>query len=382
MFTSEPSLTQRIERMIGAVRVVDTRSDLDVRAPGAPDLAALIGALPVRIVLAGVGMSPALLDPARSAEERVAAALPYLRRVRSTAAGWCLFRILRDLYDFDEPHLTAANCGALLDRVRRSAADPAWATAVLRDRAKVGMVVAPAPTEPTDGPDLDCIAHRLEVAQTEPGDETAESIRRQVFDQLDRQLEGRIRFVSCRGPIRLDNPVHAAVLQWHHLHCWPIQVLLDSPLTAAGLPAIIEAVQTYPAARFGLMTNAPSRGGVGFEVAAWAAQHPNVFVEGFAGFGAAPSTLATNLLARIEQAGSTKIGGFASGAATAEWVYGTLQATRKATSAVLAQAVEAGFCEEEEIPPLVESIFATGPAAWYGLAAADAGGDSPSQSST
>lgn len=369
MFTSEPSLAQRIERMIGDVAIVDTRSHLDVRALGATDLAALMAEPPLRIVLEGVGMPAGMLDATRSVEERVVAALPYLRQVRTTAAGWCLFRIFRDLYDFDEPHLTLANVGGLMDRVARAAVDPGWASSVIRERARVGLVITPAPADPVAAPDLDFVAHRLEVTPAGSGTEPAELIRTQVFEQLDQQINGKVRFVSCAGPLQVDNPVHAAVLRWHHLHQWPIQILLDSP--DAG--PVVEAIETYPGARFGLMASVAARAETGFNVASLAGHHPNVFAEGFAGSGARPSRWAAHLLDRIEQAGMTKVGGFGSGAATAEWLYGTLQATRKATAAALAQAVANGFFEEDEVPPLLQSIFASAPTAWYRLAEGRAG---------
>ena len=376
MFTSEPSLAQRIERMIGDVPIVDTRSLLPAEHWQAPDLAALLTAPPLRPALGGVGMTYELLHPDRTVAERVELALPFLRQIRNTTAAWCLFRIFRDLYDFDEPHLTLANYPALLDRVARSAADPAWGRTVIRDRAKVRVTVAPLPRgqavaatetekETPTAPPLDLVVHRLDIDATDPGDATPDQIRSRVYAQLDEEIEGTVRFAGFAAIPDLDNPVHRAVLEWHQIHQAPVQVVLDQFRPAAGQVAAITAIATqFHEARFGLLTGSPQ---LGAEVATLAGYIPNLFAGDDSGWGAGAAALEANILARVQQAGMAKIGGFASGATTAEWVYGSLLATRKATASALAQAVAGGFFEEDEIPPLLRAIFAESPATWYRL---------------
>ena len=367
MFTSEPSLAQRIERMIGDVPIVDTRSDLAGPEWHAPDLAALLAARPIRLVLSGVGMPTSAFGPTLSVDERVTLALPFLRQVRSTSAAWCLFRIFRDLYDFDEPHLTLANYPALRDRVAQAAADPDRARRVICDRAKVRLVVAPLPRDfaATAAPTApEFVAHRWDLVATEVGDATPEQVRSQVFDQLDRAIEGSVRFAAFDALPDLANPVHQAVLAWHSLHQAPLQILLDAWEPAAHLvPRIVALAETCDA-RLSLMTG---RTQLGPDVVAHLGRWPHVFFESSAGWGAWPAAIETQIPTRIQQVGLSKIGGFASGATTAEWVYGALQATRKATATALAHAVSSGFFEEDEIPPLLRAVFNDSPVAWYRL---------------
>ncbi len=366
MFTSEPSLAQRIERMIGDVPIVDTRSNIQADRPAAPDLAALLDATPVRDALGAVGMPIGATDPARSAEDRVASALPFLRQIRNTSAAWCLFRIFRDLYDFDEPHLALDNVPGLMDRVARSANDPDWPRHVLRDRCEITTLVAPSLVDQPDPIESlsDMIVHRLDIVAGNPV-EGSDRVRTGVFDELDLNLEGRVRFAAFPDLPDLDHPVHAAVLEWHDLHHWPLQVVLDQHSPSANLPDRVESmVLRYPQARFGLMAGSTE---IGSKVSTLAGRLPNVFAEGFCGLGASPGAIEQNVVARIGQVGSTKIGGFASGAATAEWVYGSLQATKKATASALARAVSGGFFEEDELPPLIRALFSTSPLDWYRL---------------
>lgn len=141
MFTSEPSLSQRIERMIAETPIIDPHTHLRCDEPGAPDLASLMSYHWVQTELRAVGMPAADFDPALPADERVRRSIPYLRRMRNTAMAWCLYRIFRDLYDFSDRHLTESNYRDLIDRVARNAADPSWAPSLLRDRCKIRTVV-------------------------------------------------------------------------------------------------------------------------------------------------------------------------------------------------------------------------------------------------
>ncbi|MGE5755417.1 MAG: hypothetical protein ACM35G_06850 [Planctomycetaceae bacterium] len=89
--------------MIAATPSVDPHAHLRCDEPGAPDLANLPSAHWVQTELRAV------------------------HRMRNTAIDWCRFRIFRDLYDINEPHLTESNPRELFDKVARSGQDPAWA---------------------------------------------------------------------------------------------------------------------------------------------------------------------------------------------------------------------------------------------------------------
>jgi glucuronate isomerase len=131
MFTSEPTLSQRIERMIGQTPIVDPHTHIRLDQPQAPDLASLMSYHWVQTELIAVGMPRADLEPALPTEERVRRSIPYIKRMRNTAMGWCLFRIFRDLYDFLEPELNESNYRDLLDRVATTGKDKTWPGRVL-----------------------------------------------------------------------------------------------------------------------------------------------------------------------------------------------------------------------------------------------------------
>jgi glucuronate isomerase len=227
MFTSEPSLVQRIERMIGDTPVVDPFSQIHCDQPGVSDLAAFLRNDLVSKELISVGMSLKDLYTPIPPDEFVRRAIPYLKKMRNTATAWCLFRIFRDLYDFDEPNLTEANSQGLFDKVLASTEDPGWAGTVLRDRSKITTVVTKLGNKSTDpSKNPDSFYYRLDalelirpdfssaVALTTNNDyfasleellgerpTTTERLERLIFDWLDRTITGRVRFTSLVLPI-------------------------------------------------------------------------------------------------------------------------------------------------------------------------------------
>jgi glucuronate isomerase len=233
MFTSEPTLSQRIERLIAGTPIVDPHTHIRLDRPSAPDLAALMGYHWVQTELRAVGMPAEDLDPTLPPDERVRRSLPYLRRMRNTAMAWCFYRILRDLYDFHDPDLTGSNYRDVLDKVAATGLDPSWPRAVLRDRSNIRTVVtslgnqgAEAALAPVDvyymldahylfcpGVATDLtpfFAGRTTKGEYGPalrqlfgGDLPAslDGLRRSLHDWLDRTVTGRVRFSNTFIPI-------------------------------------------------------------------------------------------------------------------------------------------------------------------------------------
>jgi hypothetical protein len=229
MFTSEPSLAQRITRMIAETPIIDPHSHIRCDQPGAPDLAALIGEPSITAQLRSVGMPTADLDAALDPNERVRRAIPHLSKIRNTANAWCLFRIFRDLYDFDEPNLTLDNYRGLFDRVQATGSDHDWASSVLRERAKIQSLVTPLNNKSADpAKNPSHIAFRLDLHDlVAPGlafiddpakhpkagyydtlvgilgerPATSERLERILRDWLDATVKGSVRFCSAFLPI-------------------------------------------------------------------------------------------------------------------------------------------------------------------------------------
>jgi glucuronate isomerase len=141
MFTTEPSLIQRIERMISETPIVDPHTHIRCDGPSAPDLASLMSYHWLQTELRAVGMPIQDLDPALPADERVRRSIPYLKLMRTTAMAWCFYRILRDLFDFHDADLTESNAREPMEKITRAGREPNWARTVLQDRCNIRTVV-------------------------------------------------------------------------------------------------------------------------------------------------------------------------------------------------------------------------------------------------
>jgi glucuronate isomerase len=232
MFTSAPSVAERIERLIQETPIVDPHTHVRCDQPAAPDLAALLSYHWVLSELKAVGMPAADLDPALPADERVRRAIPYMRRMRNTAMSWCLFRIFRDLYDFGDPELTQENYRALFDKVLATGRDPAWPWRVLRERCNIRTLVTSLGNKSADeakNPDfvyfmldahyLFCPGVATDLMpffadRTTAGEyydalcqlfgqrpATLEQLERLLFSWLDATVAGRVRFSNTFIPI-------------------------------------------------------------------------------------------------------------------------------------------------------------------------------------
>jgi glucuronate isomerase len=187
----------------------------------------------VQTELHAVGMPKSDLDPALSPEERVHRTLPYLARMKNTAMAWCFHRILRDLYELEDPLLDASNYLDLCDRVASRAGDANWAEAVLRKKCRIQVAVTSLGNQskiafgrhadwlqfmldahylfcPGVATDLEpFFSHRIdkndypEALKSILGDlpRDCRAIDKDIRDWLDRTVTGRVRFSNTFIPI-------------------------------------------------------------------------------------------------------------------------------------------------------------------------------------
>lgn len=308
MFTTEPPLRQRIERMIEATPIVDPHTHLRLSQPSAPDLASLMSYHWVQTELRAVGMPGEDLDPSLPPDERVRRSLPYLKRMRNTAMAWCFYRILRDLYDVYEPNLDESNYREVLDKVSASGQDPDWARSVVRERCNIRTVVtslgnrAEKPKPLTDNVFYMLDAHYLfcpgvatdlepffegrttaseyydaltSILDGEPP-RTTEHLRKLLFRWLDRTVTGDVRFSNTFLPIEqrffepdeshADLALHQAaddyaiggsdlkalvnfvawtVLEWHHENKKAFQIAVGAEYFICGGKSIPRFQETW-----------------------------------------------------------------------------------------------------------------------------------------
>jgi glucuronate isomerase len=377
------------------------------------------------------------LDPALPVDERVRRSIPFLRRMRNTAMAWCLYRIFRDLYDFDAPNVTEANYRDLIDRVARKGRDPAWATHLLRDRCNIRTVVTSLGNrsdDPAKNPDnvlymldahyLFCPGVATDLTPFFAGrtrkqeyyealcallgecPATRERLARLLRDWLDRTVTGPVRFSNTFLPIEqrflppdeghvqfaltqaaddwdlTDPDIDALVrfvtweaLGWHHDNRKAFQIAVGAEYFICDGKSIPRFQETWTSemarafhhfgkVRFDLMMASDV---LIHETAVLARQFPNVYVSGYWWHNFFPATIQRIIGMRVQMAPMTKVGGFLCDAYYAEWTYGKLQLVKKAMAAALAALVEAGYYEEDELPPLLHQLLHDTPRDLYDL---------------
>ena len=129
------------------VPVADPHTHLRASKPSADNLADLALYHHVWVELVSAGMSPTaatnaglpheLADPGMEPLDRVRAALPYLRHIRSTTCGHLLRTILEDLYGVPEGELTEANVDQVFALAADRARNPAWTSELLKERCHI-----------------------------------------------------------------------------------------------------------------------------------------------------------------------------------------------------------------------------------------------------
>lgn len=155
------SFEQELRGRINHTPVIDPHSHLRPERPQADNIADIVLYHHVWIELVSAGMPPTatsamglpheVADPQLPPEERVRAALPYLRQIRNTTLGYFLRLILDDLYDVPRGRLSENNLAEVAARVEASAAAPQRAEDLLHQRCRVlkSLTVHPASHPPT-----------------------------------------------------------------------------------------------------------------------------------------------------------------------------------------------------------------------------------------
>ncbi|HEX8204319.1 MAG TPA: hypothetical protein VF590_27825 [Isosphaeraceae bacterium] len=223
---------------------------------------------------------------------------------------------------------------------------------------------------------------------------------------LDRTVTGRVRFTNTFIPIEqrfappdesrvnaildrladdwpltdadadaLARLVSWRILHWHHERRKAIQIAVGAEYficDGKSIPRFQEtwtsdmarAFHRFGGARFDVMMASDV---LSHELAVVARQFPNVYTSGYWWHNFFPATIERIVGLRIQMTPMTKVGGFLSDAYYAEWTYGKLQIVKKSMAAALARLVEAGFHEEDEVPPILQQILHDTPRDLYDL---------------
>lgn len=233
---------------------------------------------------------------------------------------------------------------------------------------------------------------------------STEALARNLRSWLDRTVTGNVRFTNVFIPIeqRFGTPdeAHAGralqqtselsdldlaalvkfvtwtVLQWHNDHQKAFQIAVGAEYficDGKSIPRFQEswtsemskALHHFPDARFDLMMASDV---LSHETAVLARQFPNIYSSGYWWHNFFPYTIEKTVSLRMQVAPMTKFSGFLCDAYYVEWTYGKFQVVKRAMAAALTKMVEAGFFEEEDLPPILLQTLHHTPRDLYDLA--------------
>lgn len=136
-------LLQSIHELIARTPLFDIHTHLGVRGtPYAECLADIVGYHWVWVELRRAGCDLPRWKRGGDGEAWMEEAAPYFAQTFNTSNHYCLMAILRDLYGFDERHITPDNWRELDQAVRRRAAEPGRFQAVM-DTSNIGYIMIP-----------------------------------------------------------------------------------------------------------------------------------------------------------------------------------------------------------------------------------------------
>lgn len=249
MFTDPPLLIERLARRIDETRISDGMCRISLDSPGVRCLGELTDYPGLIREMRSVGAPDAVLaaaTPERSVN-LVRERLPYLRKIRNTAAYWRLMRIVNDLYDYTTPEILETEVESLDAKVAAAALEPEWAQQILKDRCRIDRIscdlanrsqgINPATAEDVLGVQVNYYWNATGLLSVEHPSKNAErhvtkpaytsvlestigtrptslaALHRGVWDYLDRTISGQVRFLNARisTKIRLE-PADSATI--------------------------------------------------------------------------------------------------------------------------------------------------------------------------
>jgi glucuronate isomerase len=126
------SLAQDLYTEICRIPLIDPHSHIDPHRPTARNLDEILGYHYYTELAHSAGMDKAILDSSVAPRERVRTLLKWMNRFDNTVQYVWFVEIVRAFFDFQEEHLTQADCDVLYDNAKRLMAQPDWEEQVLR----------------------------------------------------------------------------------------------------------------------------------------------------------------------------------------------------------------------------------------------------------
>jgi glucuronate isomerase len=410
---------KRLLDEINSMGAIDIHSHIDAAHPAARGPEEILLYHYIATELRSAGLPLELLSP-----QRITDMIPYLRAIRNTTTFWCLMKILRDIYEFDEG-LTEANYPVLRDRISEQAGRKGRAESILRERGlmkRTFLTFDCAKPPPAHDAALFIGALRIEpligrlnpsslkdlataIGQDIEGLEefegalallferfkgcaavTASFLPGEIFVKAEKgRAEEAFRRLASGSEIApeermaLTSYALEAVLREAEGNGVPFQMMVgvERPVPGASPPdfavlayeprfvvSYCRVFHEFKDVKFDIFLANRIQS---HELAVVAKNYPNVSVSGYWWYNLSPTIIREILRERLQILPANKMNGFFSDAYVAEWSYGKACLIRSQMAHVLADMVDEGFYSMDVARELAADLLERNPTDLYRL---------------
>jgi len=410
---------------IDSMGIIDIHTHIDPAHPTARGPWEILLYHYVTTELRSAGVPADLLSEERDMEEKVVGVVPYLQLIKNTTTYWCLSRILKDLYGFEE-ELKETNYPALRERIVEEMDNSGRAEFVLRKRGRMrrtfltfdyareppehdgSLFIGALRIEPLIGrlsPSSVKNLVRATSSNIESLDDFDESLARlfkkfrgcaavtasflpsEIFIKPDRVEAERVFKELVKGSE--PTPVERRTLTSYALQS-VLRSMVDEDVTFQMMLGVERPVLGASPPDYAVVALEPRMvtsycqifhefRDVNFdiflanrlqsqELSVIAKNYPNVYVSGYWWYNLYPTIIREILRERLQMLPIRKTNGFFSDAYVAEWSYGKSCLIKSQIAYVLAEMVDDGFYSMETAKELAADLLERNPARLYHLA--------------
>lgn len=419
----DEELFSEIKEWIDSISLVDIHCHINGERPAAKDPKEIIFYHYIATELMSAGAPSKAFHPDISFEEAMKLTLPYFKMIRNTSTYWCLMKILRELYGFEEKQINEENWRRIQELILSHVNEEDWYRQVLKktnfekgfltfryeeeiprfdakyytgalrieplitslNKADIKALEKAVNTSIESLNDFEealsmlfknfrgrivaaTASIRPEEDFTEPNREKAgESIRKRILDlKLDMTEMLHLRSYAMNLMLRLAEE-----------HNLPIQLMIGvrRPIAGASPPdyaivgfetkfllSLCQLFHKFREVNFDIL---PANKIQSHELTVVAKNYPNVHVSGYWWYAFYPTIIQEFLMERLEMLPQNKINGFFSDAYVVEWVYGKASLVRLQIAKVLTEMVKNKYYDKDLAKNIAENLLLNNPKKLY-----------------
>ncbi len=419
----DEGLFSDLKEWVDSIPLVDIHCHINGEKPAAEDPKEIIFYHYIATELMSAGAPPKAFSPNISFEEAMKLTLPYFKMIRNTSTYWCLMKILRDLYGFEENEINEKNWRRIQELILSHVDEENWYRRVLKTTnfEKGFLTFRYEEKIPKFDPEYYTGALRIEPLITRLNKDDVKALEKAVnasvesindFEEalslLFKKFHGRVVAVTASirpeedftepnrekadesirkrifgskldesGMLHLRSYAINLVLSLAEEYNLPVQLMIGvrRPVAGASPPdyaivgfetkfllSLCQLFHKFRDVSFDIFLANKLQS---HELTVIAKNYPNVHVSGYWWYVFYPTIIQEFLLERLQMLPQNKINGFFSDAYVVEWVYGKASLVRLQIAEVLTRMVKNGYYDKDLAKNIAENLLLHNPKKLY-----------------